>query len=439
MEASKQNEHESSGHRDEPRDEPRVTFAADPENGGIVAATVKQNPPRMVLRNLPFHQSKNKFAVDHNQGWSLWKLLRYDWFHVVLNLPTCRSLMALLILWTSMILIFAGFYMRIDRRSAETDCGLGAPPDAIKFGAAFAFSLETCTTVGYGLPSGSNAFFENCRDLQAAIFAQMVWSMLFNAFLFAFMYTRLARSNTRSNQVILSNQAVVSTVGNQVRFQIRVYDVDAEHPVVEAHVRLYVMTRERPVPRPLRLLQPDDDLGGVLFLSMPCVVSHHIDMYSLLHPPRVPLVDPSGLPLRQVDSTTGGRDDYICPVCGESYGTHERWVRHVRYTQLVERKEDYPEKNTHLSISEKLLEEPPDSPIAALRGYFQAEIAEVVAIVEGIDPLSRLHSENCRLFVSYYCRCELSVEIGFCSHSLYYSARKFIQCLEPFRPYSLID
>ena len=46
--------------------------------------------------------------------------------------------------------------------------------------------------------------------------------------------------------------------------------------------------------------------------------------------------DPSGLILRQVDGTTASRDDVICPICGESYGTMERWTNHVRYQQIVE-------------------------------------------------------------------------------------------------------
>ncbi len=82
-----------------------------------------------------------------------------------------------------------------------------------------------------------------------------------------------------------------------MRLQIRIYDLDPTHPVVEAHVRIYAWTKHQPVPRPLRLLQPNDETGALLFMSMPVVVTHHVDAYSMLHPPTnvdFP-VDPSGL------------------------------------------------------------------------------------------------------------------------------------------------
>jgi hypothetical protein len=153
---------------------------------------------------------------------------------------------------------------------------------------------------GYTLPYGSNAFFEKCPGLQIAMYVQMVWSMMFNAFLFAFFYTSLAKSSARGIQVLFSNKAIVSTEGDQVRLQIRIYDLDPTHPVVEAHVRLYAWTKHRPVPRPLRLLQPNDELGALLYMSMPTVVTHHIDTYSMLHPTsnvEFP-VAPSGLVVR---------------------------------------------------------------------------------------------------------------------------------------------
>ena len=102
----------------------------------------------------------------------------------------------------------------------------------------------------------------------------------------------------------MSRNAIVNISDNgQVRFQVRIFDIDASHPVVEAHVRLYVVNKFRPVPRPLRVLQPNDELGAVLILSLPTVVTHHVDVYSMLHPPTEdqPL-HPFGLVLRQADS-----------------------------------------------------------------------------------------------------------------------------------------
>jgi hypothetical protein len=222
----------------------------------------------------------------------------------------------------------------------------------------------------------------------------MAWSMLFNAFLITFVYNRLGRSETRSTQVIYSDKALVSKVDGQVRFQVRLFDCDAKHPVVEAHVRFYCVLKHRPVPRPLRLLQPDDDLGGMLFLSFPSVVNHNIDLYSLLHPPiatTASTVKPKGLVLRQVDGKTAGRDDVTCQVCGESYGTFKRWRNHVRYQQIVESKEEYPMEGTHLSIDLEEIENlPGTNPITdldVLEEYFRKNVSELLCVVEGIDPM----------------------------------------------------
>lgn len=221
---------------------------------------------------------------------------------------------------------------------------------------------------------------------------QMVWSMLFNAFLFAFFYARLARSDARGAQVVLSDKALMTVVNGQVRFQIRVYDVDAGLPVVEAHIRMLAVTKSRPVPRPLRLLQPNDELGGMLFLSAPAVVTHHVDIYSVLHPPRTPPVNPSGIILRQVDSVISSREEVVCPVCGESYGTRERWRNHVSFQRIVEEKENYPIEGTHRALKKSdFIAALPETnnatlDIEELKEHFSREISEVICIVEGIEP-----------------------------------------------------
>ena len=210
---------------------------------------------------------------------------------------------------------------------------------------------------------------------------------MFNAFLFAFLYNRLGRSESRGAQVVNSNKAIVSVVDGQVRLQCRIYDIDSRHPIVEAHARLYVVMKERPVPRPLRLLQPDDELGGTLFLSFPTVISHHLDVYSMLYPPREVGVAPSGLILRQADSVTANREEVICPVCGESYGTHERWVQHVRYQQMVEHKDGYPVEASHLSLTARDLRKPETPTMQEFQQYFEQHVAEIILVTEGIDPL----------------------------------------------------
>jgi hypothetical protein len=217
--------------------------------------------------------------------------------------------------------------------------------------------------------------------------------MLFNAFLTAFLFSRMARSDARGSQVIFAEKAVVSVVAGQMQLQIRCYDADAKLPVVEAHVRLYCVSKDRPVPTPLRVLQPNDDFGAALFLSFPTVISHHIDAYSHLSPTvavhnhTTATVDPAGMMLRQVDSQTANREEVICPVCAEAYGTHERWQRHVRYQQMVEKKDKFPVETSHLVLQENDLKPPKPVTLAELRDHFDQNLSEIIVVVEGIDPL----------------------------------------------------
>jgi hypothetical protein len=111
--------------------------------------------PRLVDRNYPFHQSQNRISVKNENHFShIWPLLIKDWFHVCLRVPIWISITALLIIWTIFIFVFARIYVHIDENWLDRDCGLGEPGHAIKFGTAFAFSLETCTTVGCKSISG---------------------------------------------------------------------------------------------------------------------------------------------------------------------------------------------------------------------------------------------------------------------------------------------
>jgi hypothetical protein len=109
--------------------------------------------PRLIARNLPYHQSHNKMAVKNSKNHShVYPLLLLDWFHVFLRLPTYFTVTFLLSIWTAFILIFAAIYVGIDSSNNALDCGLGDPGTPIAWGTAFAFSLETCTTVGCKQP-----------------------------------------------------------------------------------------------------------------------------------------------------------------------------------------------------------------------------------------------------------------------------------------------
>uniref|UniRef100_A0A7S2HQ77 C2H2-type domain-containing protein n=1 Tax=Helicotheca tamesis TaxID=374047 RepID=A0A7S2HQ77_9STRA len=174
---------------------------------------------------------------------------------------------------------------------------------------------------------------------------------------------------------------------------VQVYDADSSHALVEAHVRFYAIRRHfhagggggngssssSGLPSssssrmlhhnlkfdPMRIINPDDELGAVMFPSTPTSVSHHIDAYSPILPPsrrefyengrihqnsNFVLDNSTGLNLREVDSYTGNRDGLQCAVCGETYGTTQNLVRHIRMCQLVEEHDDYPVKGSHREL-----------------------------------------------------------------------------------------
>ena len=93
-----------------------------------------------------------------------------DWFHVLLRLRTIVSAFAFVVVWTAFLCFFAAMYVLIDSREPDVECGLSNRGDPIEFYGAFAFALETTTTVGYGLPGGGNGFFENCPGKSALVF-----------------------------------------------------------------------------------------------------------------------------------------------------------------------------------------------------------------------------------------------------------------------------
>ena len=131
-----------------------------PSSSLVPSKTVFSTKHRLVKRNLPFFQSENALRVaSQHAEIRLFALLTKDWFHVVLRMNLWLSLLVLLSIWTVAIIVFAGIYMRIDRAQPHVNCGLGVIGSPIEFAPAFAFSLETCTTVGcVGLRQPQNIF-----------------------------------------------------------------------------------------------------------------------------------------------------------------------------------------------------------------------------------------------------------------------------------------
>lgn len=375
--------------------------------------------PRFIARNLPFHQSLSEVGVTNKEkgGTPLFPrqlkyMLNHNWFHIMLRWHSLFSLLGLLFLWFLFLVIFAFIYVYVDAAVPNIDCGLGKSGDPIQFTSALAFSLETCTTVGYSTPNNSNGFFEaDCKSLQFAVYLQMTWSMIFNAFFTAFIWARLARCEQRGAQLLFSNKAIIERKAGKWLFHTRIYDVDSQLPIVEAHVRMYCVSwskydeRQQGQPRflyAMRIFDPNDEINAALFTSAPTIATHHIDAYSPLTPTQyrrdMHMMKGHGLMLREVDQLAGNTGAYACPVCGDTYETYENLKRHIEFNKVLEDSDpNVPIKGTHrdMDLIGPVLVESPELTKAEIIENLKDK--EIICVVEGIEPMvsgtfSCLHS-----------------------------------------------
>jgi hypothetical protein len=98
----------------------------------------------------------------------------------------------------------------------------------------------------------------------------MVISMMFNAFLFSFFFARLSRCEQRAIQVIFSDKAIVKrefTKDGICRYKldVRAYDIDSPHPIVETHVRIYAIKH---TPLLMGMSKHDDGYHDLKFSPM---------------------------------------------------------------------------------------------------------------------------------------------------------------------------
>jgi hypothetical protein len=433
----------------------------DPHPGGVASSSrdekVRAPLRRLVARDMPFHQSSNSLRIRHQisprgrgpMNVRFWYFP--DWFHVFLRLRTEVSVLLFVALWTALVVIFAGLYYGVDLQYLDISCGLGPAGDPISFNGAFAFSLETATTVGYGIPNGGNFFFENCPSLQVAIYFQMLTTMFLNAFIISFVYSRMSRSETRATQFLFSQKATLNrevTPSGIVRYalSVRLFDADSMYPLMEAHVRFYAVKHgDMHAPEnegvlfpikmePMRVSIPNDDLGADLYTSMPMTATHYVDHHSPINPPPRRAAGPENgrvtpgsgfamdycdMMLRENDAYTNGRDGLRCAICGETFATVANLVQHIRYYQFSERHESLPVVGSHqeldveglfrgrstdcemsgkairkergseaASADAKVDIDPwPDPLYDEFRKYYERANVEIICVVEAIDPI----------------------------------------------------
>ena len=260
---------------------------------------------RLLRRDAPMKQSTGRIYM-HRSGASR-RLAFYDFFHVILGAPLWILLGFILSCYTFVILVFACLYLIAEDGKAE--CGIAPLGERPVFYNTFAFSMETLTTIGYGVPFDGYLLQDSrCSGVLILVYFEAMIFIILNAMMVGVLFARVASAKNRASQIIFSDKAVIRCVRNRFYFMLQVGEASffKYHPVVEAHVRVYgvlheeqrMTTRDGPKhdapqgperaffqTRVMRLTNPNDELGGMLFMATPQVVSHRIDRWSPMFPP----------------------------------------------------------------------------------------------------------------------------------------------------------
>ncbi|KAL3926984.1 MAG: hypothetical protein SGPRY_003038 [Prymnesium sp.] len=177
---------------------------------------------RLIRRDRPFCQASGKFHMGRRSP-RFNHLAKRDWFHVVLSIPTKLSFLLFFAVYTIAIVFFALCYRVSDYVCSEDDL-MTKPFDFRKVGECSFFSYHPVV--------------EAHVRVYAVLHEQSpeVWAL---------------------HQLCFPSLTFVWPVQMHALFQTRV----------------------------MRITNPNDELGGMLFLPTPQIVTHQIDRWSPLFPP----------------------------------------------------------------------------------------------------------------------------------------------------------
>ena len=164
-----------------------------------------------------------------------------------------------------------------------------------------------------------------------------------------------------------------------------------KHQLIEAHVRCYAVSRTRAPSgetefqtQVLRLGNPDDELGGMLLLSLPTTVLHHIDAWSPL------------LPQENEHNVISGLEGQDSPL---------------HRFDILQREKDRGNDESRITTTSR----------SKLKSWLEEKSMEILVILEGIDPLTSAtlqarhsYTANDIVFDAWFAPCVHSDESGEC-------------------------
>jgi potassium inwardly-rectifying channel subfamily J len=152
------------------------------------------------------------------------------------------------------------------------------------FSGALLYSIETQQTIGYGTRSVT----EECTGGIILLIIQSCFGLLIQALWVGLVYTRLSRPQKRSSTMIWSRQCVISLRDGVLTLQCRLGDMHYRSTLVEAHIRMYFLSKrqtkeDETIPLNLTDMNVGYDQGrDRLFLNWPLIIEHKIDERSPL-------------------------------------------------------------------------------------------------------------------------------------------------------------
>ncbi len=190
-------------------DKPHVKTTFAQKLKKLIPLRLRKRKPPINVRDLPhvriidrdgqFHQSKGKVIIQRQiVRKDFIALYSNDWFHSLLDTPTYRIVILLMVNYLLIALIFAIAYYVL---SVTVGCGLGIT-NLIQ---AMLFSLETMSTVGYGT---QDIFFGGCLSAALIFSLQVLISLIVTALVIGVIYHRVSRPQTRASTIVFSNKGM---------------------------------------------------------------------------------------------------------------------------------------------------------------------------------------------------------------------------------------
>lgn len=276
------------------------------------------------------------------------------YWHTILQAGTMSLISAIFVCYILTFLAFTPIYMAIN-----DECGLKLGESGTKFSDALYLSVETMTTIGYGVP---DPYYNGCGWGFVCVIGQSLLGFCMNAILFGTVFARVSRAQRRAVSLKFSPKACIREIWGRYFLTFQVCET-RQQQVVSSTVSMYAALQNSWSETPyqchaLRTIRPDDSVSRDLLLCIPSTVVHELDVWSALTPPHKPdQVDtfpdlgsayrdkwPSTRQ-RFDDTTTGNINAFYCMVCGDcapSISVLRRHCAHSAAAELAEAPDEKP-------------------------------------------------------------------------------------------------